>query len=79
MSLFHSKLQGGRGYTQQETHGPSSRSFHWGAKERPGLGFVSVTLGMSFNLTEFPFLSLQDDVGFTHLSHKGTMEKHETF
>ena len=39
----------------------------------------SVTLGMSFNLTEFPFLSLQDDVGFTHLSHKGTVEKHETF
>lgn len=73
MSLFHSKVQGAQGDTRQETHGPSS-SFHWGTEERPGLGFVSVTLGMSFNLTEFPFLSLQDELDFTHLSHKGTVE-----
>lgn len=74
MSLLCSKVEGAHGDTRQETHGPSSRSFHWGAKERPGLGFIFVTLGMSFSLTEFPSLSLQDELDFTHLSHKGTVE-----
>ena len=44
LSLLYSKVQGAHGDTRQETHGPSSRSFHWGAKERPGLGFIFVTL-----------------------------------